>query len=78
MRINKVTVITEQKNGFWLYAEDRGMNLAMRAESERAALIQALEYYQRRLLVVEIENKELNDMFVKVSETLGWVDDYVL
>lgn len=32
------------KDGFWLYDETRGMNLAMKQKSEREAFIEALEY----------------------------------
>lgn len=48
------------KNDYWLWDETRKMNLAMRAESEREAFIEALEYYQRRLTEVEEKYKELN------------------
>lgn len=39
--------------GFWLYDITRGMNLSIRVESEREAFIDALEYYQERLLQAE-------------------------
>ena len=32
--------------GFWLYDETQGMNLAMRAKSEREAFVEALDFYQ--------------------------------
>ena len=41
--------------GFWLYDDTRGMNLAMRAKSEREAFVDALHYYQARLTKVESE-----------------------
>ncbi len=47
---------TDPKNGnygFWLYDEMRGMNVAMRAESEREAFVAAMTYYQGRLKEVE-------------------------
>ena len=39
--------------GFWLWDETQGMNLAMRSETERVALIDAIKYYQNRLIEVE-------------------------
>ena len=42
-------------NGFWLYDETQGMNLAMSAESERAAFIEAIEYYQERTQSLKTE-----------------------
>ena len=51
-------------DGFWLYDDTRGMNLAMRAKTEQAAFIEALEYYQERLLFVE---KECSDLKTKVD-----------
>lgn len=41
--------------GFWLYDKTRGMNLAMRAKTERDAFVEALTYYQKRLGTVEAE-----------------------
>lgn len=51
----------ECKDGFWLYDETRGMNLAMRAPSSDLAFLEALEYYQGRLLTVESALKVLKD-----------------
>lgn len=48
--------------GFWLYDETRGMNLAMRAPSERDALVDALDYYQDRLSAVEQEYRTLKGL----------------
>lgn len=61
---------TDPKNGnygFWLYDEMRGMNVAMRAESEREAFVAAMTYYQSRLQEVETGYSELQtkvDSFV--------------
>jgi hypothetical protein len=46
-------------HGFWLYDGTRGMNLAMRAKTEREAFVKALTYYQGRLADVEQEYKSL-------------------
>jgi hypothetical protein len=51
--------LSECTDGFWLYDETRGMNLAMRAKTEREAFIKALEYYQDRLKDVESAHKSL-------------------
>jgi hypothetical protein len=53
--------------GFWLYDKTRGMNLAMRAKTERAAFVSALHYYQERLTKVETAHRSLTqkvDAFV--------------
>ena len=61
---------TSPKNGsfgFWLYDETRGMNLAMRAKTERDAFVEALHYYQGRLTGVEQRHADLRgkvDAFV--------------
>lgn len=41
--------MTTHHDGFWLYDKVLGMNLAMRAKTEREAFVEALEYYQRKL-----------------------------
>lgn len=52
--------LTECVNGFWLYDETRGMNLAMKAKTERLAFTEALSYYQKRLQDVETSHKDLS------------------
>jgi len=51
--------------GWWLYDNTRGMNLAMRAATEQAAFVEALEYYQYRTAMVEAE---LNSLKEKVDK----------
>lgn len=47
--------------GWWLYDECRGMNLAIRAKTEREAFTKALEYYQQRLNMVLEKHKALSE-----------------
>lgn len=56
--------LTQHKDGWWLYDSTRGMNLSMKAPTEKDALLEALGYYQKRLLSVE---KDLNDLSEKVD-----------
>lgn len=64
--------LTECTDGFWLYDETRGMNLAMRAKTEREAFVQALEYYQNRLKDVESAHncltKRVNEFVSQFTE----------
>lgn len=65
--LSKTLCLSECKDGFWLYDETRGMNLAMRAKTRDAAFIDALEYYQDRLKEVETDYALLKskvDVFV--------------
>lgn len=52
--------LTKGHQGYWLWDATVKMNLAMRAESERDAFIDALQYYQRRLKEVEGNYNELS------------------
>lgn len=70
IRINDETNIVECTDGFWLYDKSRGMNLAMRAKSETAALIDALEYYQRRYKELESAHKDLTSRLDQVRVLL--------
>lgn len=54
--------------GFWLWDETRGMNLAIRAETERDAFVDAIKYYQNRLIEVENAYKTLRS---HVDDFLG-------
>lgn len=62
--LSETLILCEFKSGgnkgFWLYDEIRGMNLAMRAVNETAAFVEALGYYQERLLEIEKAYSELN------------------
>ena len=51
--------ITQQKNGFWLWDNTRKMNLSMRAPTREAAMLEAIVYYQNRLMEVEKELREI-------------------
>ena len=73
-RINDKTHMSECHDGYWLYDENRGMNLSIRAESEKAALIEALEYYQGKVIYLEAENKHLRNSINAALIALG-VDD---
>lgn len=65
--------VSECTDGFWLWDETRGMNLAMRAKSVEAAFTEALLYFQLRLREVEQAHCSLK---VKVAEFVGqFVDE---
>jgi hypothetical protein len=52
--------MSECHDGFWLYDNTQGLNLGMRAKTAEAALLEALQYYQRRLTSVEKQYAELD------------------
>lgn len=60
------------KEEYWLYDITREMNLSMRAKTERGAFVEALTYYQKRLIKVEKEfavlNKKVYTFIESVSE----------
>ena len=60
MELDETLSITECKDGFWLFDKTRGMNLAMRAKTKDEAFFKALKYYQKRLLKVEADLKDIN------------------
>jgi hypothetical protein len=51
--------------GYWLYDSTRGMNLSMRAKTERDAFVEALTYYQKRLSAVEQDYKDVKEKVEK-------------
>lgn len=59
-------------DGFWLYDETRGMNLSMKAKSGQDAFIEALEYYQERLTLIE---QQYNDLCAKVDDFVSLFDN---
>lgn len=61
-------------DGFWLYDETRGMNLSMKAKSEQDAFIEALEYYQERLTLIE---QQYNDLKAKIDDFVSLFDNEI-
>ena len=53
LTLSKAPYDRGDNSGFWLYDKTRGMNLAMRAESEQMAFIRTIEYYQNKLIKME-------------------------
>ena len=66
--LSKTLAISQCTDGYWLFDETRGMNLAMRAKTAEAAYLEALEYYQERLKEVEEDYKSLK---AKVDHFVG-------
>lgn len=60
VQLTETLILTERPDGFWLYDKTRGMNLSMRAKTPQDALVEALNYYQRRLAKVETKYRELD------------------
>jgi len=54
-KLDDTLKLTSHHDGFWLWDETRGMNLAMRAETAEQAYFEAIKYYQERLLEAEAE-----------------------
>lgn len=66
--LSKTLSISQCTDGYWLFDETRGMNLAMRAKTAEAAYLEALGYYQERLK--EVEN-DYNNLKAKVDHFVG-------
>lgn len=54
--------------GFWLYDDTQGMNLAMRATTREAALLEALRYYQTYLAKARAERNALHLQVIATAE----------
>lgn len=54
-------ILSEGKDGFWLWDETRCMNLSMRAKTSDDAFIETICYYQNRLRKVEEEYNTLKN-----------------
>ena len=69
---NDTINLTESNNGFWVYDETRGMNLAMRAKTEREAWVEAIRYYQMRLATIESSYNGLKSRVESFMTGEGW------
>ena len=66
-KLTPTLALTECDDGFYLYDTTRGMNLAVQAKTAQDAFVEALGYYQGRLLEIEKAHAELSqkvDAFV--------------
>jgi len=75
LELSEYTSPKNYRFGFWLYDKTRGMNLAMRAKTERDAFTEALYYYQKRLTEVEQAHRALTqkvDAFVDQFVDADW------
>lgn len=63
--------LVECTDGYFLYDTVVGMNISMRAKTEQDACIEALLYYQRKLVKAKADYKILND---KVENFLSQFD----
>ena len=73
---NDTIQLSKGPDGFWLHDATRGMNLAMRATSEQQAFVNAIMYYQRRLMKIEIEHKSLRGLVDNFVEHFNHVDNH--
>jgi len=64
---------TGGNKGFWLYDKTRGMNLALRENTETDAFVKALHYYQTRLEEIEEAHDDLAE---KITVFISQFPDY--
>lgn len=68
--------LVECSDGYWLYDTILGMNIVMGAKTEQDACIEALLYYQKRLVEVKKDYKILNDKVENFLSQFDRNDDY--
>ena len=76
--LTETLTLSECTDGFWLYDETRGMNLVMKEKTREAAFIEALDFYQNRLLEVEKGYSDLinaTDNFIQQIKPELFTDD---
>lgn len=61
IKLSETLNLAECTDGWWLYDQTRGMNLAMKAKTSTDAFVEALTYYQRRLAEVERAHSSLKE-----------------
>lgn len=66
----KTIQLNTNHDDFWLYDEIQGMNLVVRAKTERDAFVEAIEWYQKRLENTEEKLKTLTDKVASFVQVL--------
>ena len=72
IKLSETLDLSEQTDGFWLWDETRDMNISMRAKTSTDAFVEALGYYQERLIEVE---SAYNILQAKVSAFVGQFEE---
>ena len=63
--------ISECHDGFWIWDQTRGLNLAMKAKTRDEAFVEVIEYYQERLAEVEKSYSDLNSKVMLFVEQVA-------
>lgn len=58
---NETINLSHGHDGYWLYDETRSMNLSMKAKTEQEAFVEAIRYYQQRLIEIETAYKKIKN-----------------
>lgn len=64
--------LSEVKGRYWLYDDVLGMNLAMKEETEKEALLEAISYYQSRLQEMQSSYFGLKSRVESFMTGEGW------
>lgn len=75
IKLTDSLTLSKCTDGYWLYDYNRGMNLAMRAETKEEAMLKAIIYYQKRCAEVEQKKKKLYDSVNNFIESLSDNDE---
>lgn len=70
--LSETLELSECEDGFWLWDNIVGMNLAMRAKTREEALLECIRYYQRRLPEITVR---LTSLQAKVDSFLEQFSD---
>jgi hypothetical protein len=70
---NDYLMLSECKDGFWLYDYFLGYNISIRANTEREAFVEAIEKYQKSRIIL---TEELKDIRCKVDKFIDQFVDY--
>ena len=58
-KLNDNLTLSIMSSGYWIFDKRKGINVAMRAKTERDAFLEALEYYSRYLIDSQKKFKEV-------------------
>lgn len=62
--------ITLCKDGYWLFDKTRCRHLSVRAKTSEEAFVEAITYYQRRLIEIESDYKLLKSKVDEVWQSI--------
>ena len=75
VKLSDTLTLIERKDGYWIHDKIQGINVALRAKTERDAFVMALSFYQKYYYLNKQKNESIYKKVNSFIEDLSKDDD---